>query len=287
MIFERLCIIGVGLIGGSLSLALKQAGQVGEVVGYARSADTRQQALNLGVIDIAAENVTDAVRGADGVFLAVPMGAMASVLGEIAPHLSATAVITDGGSVKSPVVEAAALALGDKAGQFVAGHPIAGTEKSGPAAAFATLYEEHQVILTPTDKTNMAAIQTVRAMWEAVGAVVTEMEVAHHDAVLAATSHLPHVLAFNLVDILAQQDDCQDVLRYAAGGFRDFSRIASSDPVMWRDICVNNRDAMLGLLTEYQAGLDKIAAAIKSADEDYLLSVFERAKSARDTRFTK
>ncbi len=287
MIFERLCIIGVGLIGGSLSLALKQAGQVGEVVGYARSADTRQQALELGVIDVAAVCLADAVRDADGVFIAVPMGAMAAVLAEIAPHIAEHAVITDGGSVKAHVVTAAQAALGDKYVQFIPGHPIAGTEKSGPEAAFSTLYQQQHVILTPSADSNESALTTVRAMWEAVGGVVTEMDAAQHDAVLAATSHLPHVLAFNLVDVLAQHDDCQNVLRYAAGGFRDFSRIASSDPVMWRDICLSNRAAMLALLAEYRTGLDKISAAIEVDDADYLLSVFESAKLARDTRFTE
>jgi prephenate dehydrogenase len=287
MIFERLCIIGVGLIGGSLSLALKQAGQVGEVVGYARTAETRQQALDLGIIDVAADTLAEAVRDADGIFIAVPMGAMESVLADIAPHISDKVVMTDGGSVKTPVVKAAYAELGDKVQRFVPGHPIAGTEKSGPNSAFATLYQQHQVILTLLTDTADDAVVTVRAMWEAVGAVVTEMDPTQHDAVLAATSHLPHVLAFNLVDVLAQHDDCQKVLRYAAGGFRDFSRIASSDPVMWRDICISNRDAMLALLTEYRAGLETISAAIASGDEDYLLSVFERAKAARDTRFTE
>lgn len=287
MIFERLAIIGVGLIGGSLALALKEAGLVGEVVGYSRSAAARQEALDLGIIDVAADDLATAVAGADGVFVAVPMGAMGQVFAEIAPHLSANAVVTDGGSVKAPVIEAAAAALGDKLSQFVAGHPIAGTEKSGPSAAFASLYQRHQVILTPTASTATRTIEVVRTMWEAVGATVVEMQPAQHDTVLAATSHLPHVLAFNLVDVLAQGQDGTDVLRYAAGGFRDFSRIASGDPVMWRDICVSNRDAMLTLLAEYRTGLDKISAAIAAEDDDYLLSVFQSAKTARDNRFTE
>ena len=287
MIFERLAIIGVGLIGGSLALALKEAGLVGEVVGYSRSAAARQEALDLGIIDVAADDLATAVAGADGVFVAVPMGAMGQVFAEIAPHLSANAVVTDGGSVKVPVIEAAAAALGDNLSQFVAGHPIAGTEKSGPSAAFASLYQRHQVILTPTASTATRTIEVVRTMWEAVGATVVEMQPAQHDTVLAATSHLPHVLAFNLVDVLAQGQDGTDVLRYAAGGFRDFSRIASGDPVMWRDICVSNRDAMLTLLAEYRTGLDKISAAIAAEDDDYLLSVFQSAKTARDNRFTE
>ena len=150
-----------------------------------------------------------------------------------------------------------------------------------------TLLQQHQVILTPLNETDVAALETTRTMWEAAGAEVTDMGVAQHDTVLAATSHLPHVLAFNLVDVLAQHDDCQNVLRYAAGGFRDFSRIASSDPVMWKDICLSNRAAILALLAEYRTGLDKITSAIAADDEDYLLSVFESAKMARDTRFTE
>jgi len=282
---NRLAIIGVGLIGGSLALALKKKGAVNEVVGYARSADARQQALELGIIDQAASSLADAVRDADMVFVAVPMGAMASVLDGIAEHLSAEAIVTDGGSAKAQVVDAARQALGDKFAQFVPGHPIAGTEKSGPSAAFASLYQDHRIVLTPVEETDAAATAKVKMMWQLTGAEVFEMEVQHHDVVLAATSHLPHVLAFNLVGMLAEREDCDEVLRYAAGGFRDFSRIASSDAVMWRDICLGNQQAILALLEQYHQGLNQIEEAIRNQDGDYLIDVFARAKKARDTRF--
>jgi len=284
---NQLAIIGVGLIGGSLSLALKKAGVVNEVIGYSRTAAVRQQALDLGVIDVAAESIAEAVKNADMVFLAVPMAAMEPVLIELAEHVKNDAIITDGGSAKAQVVAAAKAALADKFSQFVPGHPIAGTERSGPEAAFATLYQDHRVVLTPVEETNGDALAAVREMWQATGAEVLDMDVEHHDVVLAATSHLPHVLAFNLVGMLAERDDCDEVLRYAAGGFRDFSRIASSDAVMWRDICLTNKDAILGLLHQYHQDLNKIEAAIENQDGDYLIEVFERAKQARDTRFNE
>mgnify|MGYP000421631322 FL=1 len=282
---NRLAIIGVGLIGGSLALALKKTGAVNEVVGYARSEEARQQALELGIIDRAAASVAEAVSHADMVFVAVPMGAMSTVFADMAGHLNPEAIITDGGSAKAQVVEAARAALGDKFRQFVPGHPIAGTEKSGPSAAFATLYKDHRIVLTPVAETDAAATAKVKAMWQLTGAEVFEMEVEHHDTVLAATSHLPHVLAFNLVGMLAERDDCDEVLRYAAGGFRDFSRIASSDAVMWRDICFGNREAILALLEQYHQGMNRIEKAIRDGDGDYLIEVFARAKKARDTRF--
>jgi prephenate dehydrogenase len=282
---SRLAIIGVGLIGGSLSLALKKAGKVAEVVGFARSEETRQQALSLGLIDRAAISVEDAITGADVVLLAVPMGAMAKTLADIAPHLTDNMIITDAGSTKAQVVEAAITSLGDKISQFVPGHPIAGTEKSGPSAAFPELYQGHRVILTPIEQTDLEALKIVQVMWADAGAEVSEMTVNHHDHVLAATSHLPHLLAFNLVGLLAQSEDVDDVLRFAAGGFRDFSRIASSDPVMWRDICLSNNVAILQLLKQYQQQMAEIEQAIEQQDGDYLMDLFQRAKQARDTRF--
>lgn len=282
---NRLAIIGVGLIGGSLSLALKKKHAVNEVVGYARSEATRQQALELGVIDHAAASLAEAVKNADMVFVAVPMGAMSKVFDEMAEYLLPEAIITDGGSAKTQVVADARQALGKHFSRFVPGHPIAGTEKSGPAAAFAELYQQHRVVLTPVADTAAAATARVKAMWQLVGAEVFEMEAEHHDTVLAATSHLPHILAFNLVGMLAEREDCDEVLRYAAGGFRDFSRIASSDAVMWRDICFGNREAILGLLAQYHQGMTRIEEAIRDGDGDYLIEVFERAKKARDTRF--
>ncbi|EGL55848.1 prephenate dehydrogenase [Methylophaga aminisulfidivorans MP] len=282
---NRLAVIGVGLIGGSLALSLKSKGAVNEVIGYSRSENARQEALALGVIDKAADSIAEAVAEADVIFVAVPMGAMAAVFADMSEHIRPEAIITDGGSAKAQVVMAAREALGDNFKQFVPGHPIAGTEKSGPSAAFATLYEDHRVVLTPLSDTDTAATAKIKAMWQLTGAEVFEMDVEHHDTVLAATSHLPHVLAFNLVGMLAQRDDCDEVLRYAAGGFRDFSRIASSDAVMWRDICLGNKQAILDLLDEYHQGINKIEQAIKEEDGEYLIEVFARAKKARDTRF--
>ncbi|KKN04305.1 hypothetical protein LCGC14_1098710, partial [marine sediment metagenome] len=249
--------------------------------------EVRKQALDLGIIDYAADSIAEAVREADVVFVAVPMGAMAQVFEEMSPHLSAKTIITDGGSAKAQVIAAAKQFLGEHFQFFVPGHPIAGTEKSGPTAAFSSLYEDHRVVLTPVEETRPEATKVVDEMWRKAGAEVFEMSVEQHDTVLAATSHLPHVLAFNLVGMLAQRDDCDEVLRFAAGGFRDFSRIASSDPVMWRDICLSNSSAILDLLNDYRRGLDSLEKAIMNNDGDRLVDEFKRAKQARDTRFAE
>lgn len=282
---DRLAIIGVGLIGGSLALALKQANFVKTVIGYSANPETDQQAVELGVIDQAAVTIAEVMAQADIVVLAVPMGAMNEVMAQIAPHITTNMIITDVGSAKAQVVDAAQLHLGKTIGQFVPGHPIAGTEKSGPEAAFASLYQDHRVVLTPTEKTDKSAHQQIKAMWAATGATVVDMSVEQHDKVLAATSHLPHILAFNLVNMLAQGDDVDEVLHYAAGGFRDFSRIASSDPVMWRDICLTNSEAILDLLSQYQHTLRDIESAIKQQQGDALINAFQTAKQARDKRF--
>ncbi len=284
---NRLAIIGAGLIGGSLALALKQAKKVKEVVAYDHNELARQQALQLGIADHVSDSIADAVAGADIVVLAVPMGAMCQTLKTLAPYITENMVISDVGSAKAQVVDAAKTALGNKFSYFVPGHPIAGTEKNGPAAAFAELYQQHRVVLTPVAETAPYALNKVREMWQTVGADVFEMTVEHHDEVLAATSHLPHLLAFNLVALLAQGEDVDEVLRYAAGGFRDFSRIASSNPVMWRDICLGNRDAILTLLQQFQRDLTMVERAIEQGDGDYLMTVFQRAKLARDSRFAE
>jgi prephenate dehydrogenase len=254
-------------------------------VGFSRQTSTRSQALALGIVNQAPNTIAEAMHDADVVFLAVPMGAMAGTLMAIAPYVTDKMVITDGGSAKAHVVEAAKQALGERFKQFVPGHPIAGTEKSGPAAAFAELYQNHRVVLTPVEQTDTAALEMVQSMWIATGAEVSIMGVEHHDRLLAATSHLPHLLAFNLVDMLAQDEDVDEVLRYAAGGFKDFSRIASSDPVMWRDICLSNSEAILTLLKQYQHQMNLLQQAIEQQDGEHLMAVFKRAKQARDTRF--
>lgn len=269
-------------MGGSLARALKRAGAVGEVVGAGRDAAQLQIAESLGVIDRFDTDLAAAVRGADMVVVAVPVGAMEAVFRAIAPALAKDAVLTDVGSTKGSVVEAARAAFGTLPKGFVPGHPIAGTEKSGVEASFPELYVKRRVILTPTETSAPDAVARVRAMWEQCGARVTETSVLHHDEVLAATSHLPHLLAFTLVDTLATLDDKQEIFEYAAGGFRDFTRIASSDPVMWHDICIHNEPALLKILDRFEADLDRLRQAIADNDGEYLLKVFTRAKNARD-----
>jgi prephenate dehydrogenase len=279
---NRLTVVGVGLIGGSLARALREAGVVGEVVGCSRDAAHLARAQALGVIDRYSTDVAEAVQGADVVLLAIPVGAMPSVLAAMAPALAPQTVLTDAGSTKVSVLRAVEAAFGRVPARFVAGHPIAGTERSGVEASFAGLYRDRRVILTPTEATAADAVETVRRMWGAAGAVVEQMTPAHHDEVFAATSHLPHVLAFGLVDTLATLDEKAEVFKYAAGGFRDFTRIASSDPTMWRDICVHNSEAIVGVLDRFTADLQVLRAAIAGGDGDYLTHVFQRAKQARD-----
>ena len=279
---ERLCIIGVGLIGGSLARALREAAYVKEIVGSSRSAEHLQKAVELGVIDRYDTDLRKAVQGADMVFVSVPLGAMAAVFGSIKDSLDEAAVVTDGGSAKASVIADVRQALGSIPGWFVAGHPIAGTERSGVEASFAELYTGRRVILTPTAETQPAAVKKVRAMWEAAGASVNEMNVEHHDEVLAATSHLPHMLAFALVESLARMSEKREIFEYAAGGFRDFTRIASSDPVMWRDICLANRDALLNMVENFRGDLDDLTSAIRDQDAGRVLRIFQDAKAARD-----
>lgn len=279
---EHLCVIGVGLIGGSLARALREAGHCREVVGCGRRADGLEKAKALGVVDSYTTDPAEAVRGAEMVVLSVPMGAFPAVLGQIAGHLEPDAVITDVGSTKGAAVEAARQGLVDRFRSFVPGHPIAGTERSGVEASFAELFQERRVILTPTAETERAATDKVAAMWKAAGAEVVEMGVEHHDRVLAGTSHLPHVLAFNLVDTLARWEEQEEIFAYAAGGFRDFTRIASSDPVMWRDICLTNRAAILNALADFSTQMADLARAIDAGDGERIEEVFRRAKAARD-----
>ncbi len=279
---ERLCIIGVGLIGGSLARALREAAYVKEIVGSSRSAENLQRAVDLGVIDRYDTAPSRAVEGADLVFVSVPLGAMATVFASIKDALAEGAVVTDGGSAKASVVEDVKKAVGRLPAWFVAGHPIAGTEQSGVEASFPDLYKGRRVILTPSAETDVEAVKKVRAMWEAAGASVNEMDVAHHDEVLAATSHLPHMLAFALVESLARMSEQREIFEYAAGGFRDFTRIASSDPVMWRDICLANRDALLVMVERFKNDLDDLTAAIRSQDAQKVLEIFQDAKAARD-----
>lgn len=279
---NRLCIIGVGLIGGSLALALKKAGVCREVIGAGRNKERLEKALSLGVIDRAETSYAKAVQQADMVFVAVPLGAMKEVFEQIAPALHPHTIVTDAGSAKMCVVEDAIKTFGIKINQFVPGHPIAGTEQSGVEAAFDSLFQRRRVILTPLESNSPDAVKKVRAMWQAAGAEVDEMGARHHDLVLAGTSHLPHILAFSLVDCLNRLDDVDEIFKFAAGGFRDFTRIASSDPTMWRDICLHNRDAVLAMMQRFQQEVDEVRHAVEAEDGKHLLKIFSRAKKARD-----
>ncbi|MFW5953711.1 MAG: prephenate dehydrogenase [Guyparkeria sp.] len=283
---DRLALIGTGLIGGSLALGLRAQGAVGEVVGYSRRLETRLSAERLGLIDRPADSVAEAVAGADVVFLATPVTAMDAVLAELADCLPETALITDGGSVKGAVVDRARAHLSStQLARFVPGHPIAGREHSGPSAATADLYRGHRVILTPLPENAPDDVAWIEAMWQAVGARVERLDVAHHDHVLAATSHLPHAAAFAMVSALARLAERYEVFRYAAGGFRDFTRIASSDPVMWRDICLDNRDEILGMLDHYREELDRLRELMAGRDGEALERYFADAKAVRDALY--
>jgi prephenate dehydrogenase len=282
---QTLCIIGVGLIGGSLARDLRRQGLVGEVVGASRSADHLRRARELGVIDRYETDVAKAVRGADMVVVAVPLGAMASVFSAMRHNLAPNAVVTDVGSAKCSVLEAARQAFGVVPAWLVPGHPIAGNERSGVEAAMDDLFAGRRVILTPTEETDQQALGRVHTMWHCVGADVLVMEPRHHDEVLAATSHLPHMLAYTLVDVLGRMEDRVEIFRYAAGGFRDFTRIASSDPQMWHDICVANRDALVEVLESFGKDLNTLLAAVRRGDSEHMKDVFTRAKRLRD-RYT-
>ena len=278
----RLVLVGVGLMGGSLAAALKQRHAVGEVVGLAREPGELARALELGLVDREETDPATALAGADAVVVATPVGAAEAVFRRIAPHLPAGVLVTDVGSTKGSVLAAARSAFGELPPSLVPAHPIAGTEASGPAAADPALFQGRRVILTPAPESDSGAVAAARMLWEAVGAEVVEMAAEHHDEVLAATSHLPHLLAYALVDSLARRDDNDEIFDFAAGGFRDFTRIASSDPVMWHDICRANRDALLPALAGFRAELQRLETAVAEGDGDYLLTVFRRAKAARD-----
>lgn len=280
MIVEKLAIVGTGLIGGSFALALKRAGAVGEVLGVGRTPQSLVQAQKLGLFDRAVD-WADAAQ-ADCILLAMPVGETAAVLAQLAPYLKPGAIVTDAGSTKSNVIAAARSALGTRLADFVPGHPIAGSEQSGPAAAHADLYLGRRVVLTPLADTDAGALATVRALWEAAGAQVELLDAALHDRVFAAVSHLPHLAAFALVDELAQRPDSDLFFRFAASGFRDFTRIAGSSPEMWRDIALANREALLAELDAYCGALQSLRTAVAEADADALLKLFSRARAARE-----
>ena len=280
----KLVVVGVGLIGGSCALALKSARGVGTVVGVGRGRANLDDAIRLNIVDRAlalGDDWTRETADADIVLLATPVAQYPSLLEAIAPALGERTIVTDAGSTKQDVIGAARAALGAKFKRFVPGHPIAGTENTGAAAAFSTLFRDRNVVLTPTIETAADATATIDSMWQACGARTRTLDAARHDAIFAAVSHLPHLLAFALVDELARRPDAIDVFEFAASGFRDFTRIAASSPEMWRDVSLANRDALLAEVDAFRAELDRLAAALKANDGASLEAAFARASAAR------
>ena len=280
--FERVALIGIGLIGSSISLAARRKGLAKEIVGSARTKATVDTALNLGLISKGYDNAAEAVAGADLVILSVPVGACGPITAEIAPFLKPGAIVTDVGSVKAQVVRDMAPHV-PKGVHFVPGHPIAGTEQSGPEAGFAELFDGRWTILTPEAHTDGTAVEKLRAFWEALGAKVEVMDPQHHDMVLAITSHLPHLIAFNIVNTAEHLERVTDkeVIKFSAGGFRDFTRIAASDPTMWRDIFLGNKEGVMEMLRRFSRDLEELKAAIESGDGDVLYRRFAEARAIR------
>ncbi len=280
-IYDRVALIGLGLIASSMAHAMKAKGLAGEIVGYARSAETRAAALEIGFCDRVTETAAEAVVGADLVVLAVPVGAMGAIAAEIGPHLAPGATVTDVGSVKQAVIAAVAPHMPEGV-HFIAGHPIAGTEHSGPRSGFATLFENRWWLLTP-EGADAGAVARLRALCEGMGAKVDEMDAAHHDLVLAVTSHTPHLIAYTMVgvaDDLRRVTD-SEVINYSAAGFRDFTRIAASDPTMWRDVFLTNKEATLDILGRFTEELFALQRAIRLGDGDHLHAYFTRTRAIR------
>jgi prephenate dehydrogenase len=277
----KVVIFGVGLIGGSFALALKRAGAARSIVGVGRSPEAMARALELGIVDSVATDLADALRGADLVLVATPVAQTESILASLLPYLEEGTVLTDAGSTKCDVVAAARKALGDRCAQFVPGHPIAGRESNGPDAAIADLYIGKKTVLTPLAENPTAYVARVAAAWEACGAVVHRLTPAEHDKVFAAVSHLPHLLAFGLVDDIARKPHADLLFQYAASGFRDFTRIAASSPEMWRDISLANQHALLGELDAYLSQLTAMRAMLAAGDGAALEGVYANARRAR------
>ena len=280
----QIVIVGVGLIGGSFALRLKNAGADVEITGCGRSVAPLQKAVDIGAIDRYETDFAKAAAVADVVMLAVPMTAMRPVLETIAPALKGGAIVTDAGSVKSSFIDDAKYVFGSLK-NVVPGHPIAGAENSGIDAVKVDLFKDRRVILTPTEETDAKAVAQIKSLWESCGANVESMDAGEHDRVLAATSHLPHVLAYSLVDTLLALPERDAIFRYAAGGFRDFTRIASSDPTMWRDVCLSNRESLLSMIDKLQENMQGLRKLIADADGDELHAIFTRSKNARDQHY--
>lgn len=282
VLYDKVALIGLGLIAGSLSLAMRKHGLAGEVTGYAKSAASRQTALEIGLCDRICETVAETVEDADLVILCVPVGVMGDVTAEIVPHLKPGTVLSDVGSVKGAIIEAVCPHLTDTV-TFIPAHPLAGTEKSGPTSGFAELFENRWCLLTPIEGTDPAAVQKLEALWQAMGSNTAEMDPQHHDLVLSVTSHVPHLIAYTMVgvaDDLRRVTD-SEVVNYSAAGFRDFTRIAASDPTMWRDVFLNNKDATLEILGRFTEELFDLQRAIRRGDGDQLFDYFTRTRAIR------
>ncbi len=281
MIYDRVALIGLGLIAGSMALAMKRSGLAGQVVGYARTLETRAVARDIGLCDVIYDTAADAVAGADLVVLCVPVGVMGAVAAEIGPHLKPGATVSDVGSVKGAVIAVVAPNLPDTV-HFIPAHPLAGTEYSGPRSGFATLFDNRWCILVPGDA-DRAAVDRLADLWRAMGANVDEMDAEHHDLVLAVVSHTPHLIAYTMVgvaDHLGRVSD-SEVIKYSASGFRDFTRIAASDPTMWRDVFLTNKDATLDILGRFTEELFALQRAIRMGDGDTLHAYFTRTRAIR------
>lgn len=280
--FEKVCIVGLGLIGGSIGLAIKRSNISNQITGYARSNSTLERAIELGLVDSVKDNLKDAVNNSDLVILATPLSTFRELVEEMSPFLKKGCIITDTGSAKLTVIEDLKDILPNGV-EFVPGHPIAGTEESGPDAGFAELFDNRWCILTPTEDNSSNAVDLVKGFWESIGSKVEIMDPMHHDKVLAITSHIPHLIAFNIVGTannLANVTE-KEVVKYSAGGFRDFTRIAASDPKMWSDIFTYNSDAVLEMLDLFSNDLAKLKAAVIKKDSDLLFSNFEKTREVR------
>jgi cyclohexadieny/prephenate dehydrogenase len=281
-IYDRVALIGLGLIASSMFWAIKRAGLAKEVTGYARSQATRDTAREIGLCDRICDSAAEAAEGADLVVLCVPVGAMGAVAQEIAPVLKPGATISDVGSVKRHVIDAVEPFVPEGV-HFIPAHPLAGTEHSGPESGFAELYDNRWCLLVPVEGTDRSAVEKLRALWEGIGANVEEMDADHHDLVLAVTSHAPHLIAYTMVgvaDDLRRVTD-SEVIKYSAAGFRDFTRIAASDPTMWRDVFLSNKDATLEILGRFTEELFALQRAIRTGDGDHLFDYFTRTRAIR------
>ncbi len=281
-VYDRVALIGLGLIASSMFWAMKRKGLAGEVTGYARSAQTRETAREIGLCDRVFDTAQEAVAGADLVVLCVPVGAMGAVAAQIGPHLKPGATVSDVGSVKRAVIEAVSPHLPENV-HFIPAHPLAGTEKSGPRSGFAELFDNRFCLLVPPEGADRAALTRLEALWQGMGANTEEMAADHHDLVLAVTSHAPHLIAYTMVGVA---DDLRritdsEVVKYSAAGFRDFTRIAASDPTMWRDVFLNNKDATLEILGRFTEELFALQRAIRTGDGDHLFDYFTRTRTIR------